>query len=146
LAAVAKPVVNPPPQPTAQVAGQTIAAASSVAGQTDGADPHASTGEGHLTSEKAKNRYPREDFAYIRELIMKQLVYPGVARRMNWSGKVTLSFVIGEDGSVSGIRVVESSGYPLLDRSAMDAVKNVASFPKPLASAEIVMPIQFKLM
>jgi protein TonB len=65
---------------------------------------------------------------------------------MNWSGKVTLSFVIGEDGSVSGIRVVESSGYSLLDRSAVDAVKNVASFPKPSASAEIVMPIQFKLM
>ena len=104
-----------------------------------------SGGEGPAQAEKARNAYLREHFAYIRDLILKRLVYPQPARRMGWSGKVTVSFVVEEDGSVGAIRVAESSGIPLLDRSAVDTVRTVAPFPKPPVKAEIVLPITFRL-
>jgi len=96
--------------------------------------------------EKAKQRYLKEHFAYIRDLITRQLAYPPMARKMRWSGKTVVAFVIDEDGAVHNIRVVESSGFPILDNSATETVRNVAPFPKPPVRAEIVVPINFKMM
>jgi protein TonB len=96
--------------------------------------------------EKTNQHYLKEHFIYIRDLISKQIVYPSMARKMGWSGKVTVAFVITEDGSVQAIRVVESSGFPLLDKSAVETVRGAAPFPKPPVRAEIVVPVNFKLM
>ena len=104
------------------------------------------TTEERSAPEKAQQRYLKEHFAYIRDLITKQLVYPPMARKMRWSGKVVVAFVIAEDGSVHAIRVVETSGFPILDKSALETVRSVAPFPKPPVRAEIVVPINFKMM
>jgi protein TonB len=96
--------------------------------------------------EKANQRYLKEHFVYIRDLITKQLIYPPMARKMRWSGKVIVAFIITEDGSVQNIRVVETSGFPILDMSATETVRNVAPFPKPPVRAEILVPINFKMM
>jgi protein TonB len=98
------------------------------------------------TPEKVQQRYLKEHFAYISSLITKQLAYPPIARKMRWSGKVTVAFVIAEDGSVSNIRIIETSGFTVLDKSATETVRNVAPYPKPPVRAEIVVPINFKLM
>lgn len=105
----------------------------------------AQTGDGGMTPGKAQQRYLKEHFTYIRDLIVKRLSYPHVARRMGWSGRVVLAFVVAEDGSVRSIQVRESSGYSVLDNSAMETVKSVAPFPRPPVAAEIVMPVQFQL-
>lgn len=101
--------------------------------------------EGRLTPEKAQQRYLKEHFMYISALISKQLEYPLMARKMNWSGKVVVAFTIAEDGSVHAIRVTETSGFPVLDKSALETVRRVAPFPRPPVRAEIVVPINFKL-
>jgi len=98
------------------------------------------------TPEKAQQRYLKEHFTYIRDLITRQLAYPPMARKMRWSGKVIVAFVIAEDGTVHNLRVVDSSGFPILDRSAAETVRNVAPFPKPPVRAEIVVPINFRMM
>lgn len=98
-----------------------------------------------MTTDKAQQRYLKEHFTDIRDLIVKRLSYPLIARRMGWSGRVVLAFIVAEDGSVRSIQVKESSGYPALDNSAMETVKSVAPFPRPPAAAEIVMPVQFQL-
>ncbi len=92
-----------------------------------------------------QQRYRKEHFIYIRELITKHLVYPPLARKMNWSGKVVVSFTVAEDGSANKIRVTETSGFPILDKSALDTIRKVAPFPKPPVRAEIVVPINFKM-
>lgn len=94
----------------------------------------------------AHQRYLKEHFTYIRDLITNQLVYPPMARKMNWSGKVVVAFVITEEGAVHSIRVVETSGFRILDKSAVEAVRSVAPFPKPPQRAEIIMPINFRMM
>lgn len=95
--------------------------------------------------ETGQQRYLIRQFGYIQELIAKRIVYPPLARRMNWSGKTVLSFSILEDGSVHGIRVVQSSGHAVLDQSALATVRRAAPFPKPPARAEIVVPINFRM-
>lgn len=98
------------------------------------------------TPEKAQQRYLKEHFSYIRDLITRRLAYPPMARKMHWSGKVVVAFVIAEDGTVHNIRVLETSGFPILDRSAAETVRNVAPFPKPPVRAEITLPINFRMM
>lgn len=96
-------------------------------------------------AETAQLHYLKENFAYIRELIGKHVVYPALARRMNWSGRTVVSFTISEDGTVSALRVVDGSGHQVLDQSALNTVRTVAPFPRPPVRAEIVVPVRFKL-
>jgi len=150
---------EPSPQPAAATAQQTQTAP----GQTseskiaEGKPVSAFNGEKSISSasssntvveasvDQVKKRYLKEHFNYIRNLIVKRLSYPPIARKMEWSGKVVLAFVVNEDGGVSSIRIKESSGHTLLDNSAADTVRSVAPFPRPPVAAEIVMPVQFRL-
>ena len=94
-------------------------------------------------TEAAKARYLKEHFAYIRDKILKNISYPILARRMGWQGKVQVSFIIASDGSVKDIRIIQSSGFEILDRKAIETVKETAPFPKPPAEAKLVIPITF---
>ncbi|MEZ5504459.1 MAG: energy transducer TonB [Gammaproteobacteria bacterium] len=49
--------------------------------------------------------------------------YPSMSRRRGEEGTVMLELLVLKDGSVGDIRVKESSGYPRLDRSALEAVR-----------------------
>ncbi|MFH1029103.1 MAG: energy transducer TonB, partial [Pseudomonadota bacterium] len=138
--------------PTPSAPQTSKAVTGSVSGQVSAnqetavAAPRAAqTGDVGITQGKAQQRYLNEHFTYIRDLIVKRLTYPRIARRMGWSGRVVLAFVVAEDGSVRSIQVRESSGYSVLDNSAMETVKRVAPFPRPPVAAEIVMPVQFQL-
>lgn len=97
------------------------------------------------SSEKARQRYIREHFAYIRDIITKNLSYPYMARKMGWEGRVTVSFVVSENGSASDIKIIESSGFDILDKNALETVKKVSPFPKPPVRAEVIIPIVYRL-
>lgn len=97
------------------------------------------------SEEKARMRYLREHFAYIRDTIMKNLSYPHMARRMGWEGKVTVSFIVNESGHVENIKILESSGFGILDKNAMETIKRVCPLPKPPVRAELIMPIVYRL-
>ena len=49
--------------------------------------------------------------------------YPGMARRLGDQGEVRLDVHVGADGRVTEVRLKQSSGSTLLDRTAMDTVK-----------------------
>lgn len=95
-------------------------------------------------SVKADNIYMREHFAYIRDLVTKNLGYPHAARKFGWKGCLTVSFVICEGGHVENIRIVKSSGYKILDENAVNTIKSIQPFPRPPAKAQIVIPIEYR--
>jgi protein TonB len=92
-----------------------------------------------------KTRYLREHFAYIRDIIQKNLSYPPLARKLGWKGKVMVCFVVTEDGKAEGIKIVASSGYELLDRNVIETIREVQPFPKPPVKAELTVPIAYAL-
>jgi len=97
------------------------------------------------SAEALRERYLRQHFGYIRDLINNNLRYPGRARRMGWSGALKVEFVVRVDGSVEAIRIVKSSGVPLLDCNAMETVRRSAPFPKPPISARLIIPVEYLL-
>lgn len=50
-------------------------------------------------------------------------VYPMVARRMGWEGRVILSVEVLAEGSCGAVVVYRSSGHEVLDNAAMNTVK-----------------------
>jgi len=49
--------------------------------------------------------------------------YPGVARRLNWEGRVVLRVAVDLSGAVTAVTVTRSSGRELLDQAALEAVR-----------------------
>ena len=92
-----------------------------------------------------KEQYKKEHFLYIKESIQSKITYPRIARKMGWQGRVLISFVICRDGSVKDIRIVKSSGFKALDNNAIKVIQKVAPFPKPPVSAELTIPVMYKL-
>lgn len=90
-------------------------------------------------------KYLNENFAYIRDRILKNVSYPDTARRKGWEGKVVLSFVIMANGSVKAFKIIQSSGFTVLDKSAIETVRDTAPFPRPPGEAQLVIPITYQL-
>jgi len=92
-----------------------------------------------------KERYLKEHFNYIKESVQGKISYPRIARKMGWQGRVLISFVICKDGSVKDIQIVESSGFNALDKNAVEVIQKGAPFPRPPVSAELIIPVIYKL-
>jgi protein TonB len=51
--------------------------------------------------------------------------YPPVARKQGWQGHVSVEFTVQPDGQLTNVRVTRSSGYHVLDQSALAALRKV---------------------
>lgn len=75
--------------------------------------------------------------------------YPHEARRKGYEGEVILRVEVLTDGRVGGIEVKRSSGYEILDRSALQAVKQWRFIPakkgEKAISQWVNIPIKFQL-
>ena len=89
--------------------------------------------------------YIKANFAYIKDIINRHIAYPRIARKMGWTGKVKISFIITVNGDARNIRVIESSGKEILDSNATEAVKKASPFPRPPVEAKIIMPVLYRL-
>lgn len=75
--------------------------------------------------------------------------YPRRARRRGYEGTVVLKAFVTETGSVTDVRLVESSGYRLLDQSALKTVRAWHFTPARRGDQPIAMwvtvPVKFEL-
>jgi protein TonB len=75
--------------------------------------------------------------------------YPRHARRKGYEGTVILEVLVDENGTVKDLKVVESSGYELLDKSAISSVQKWLFEPGTeggkAAKMWVRVPIRFKL-
>ncbi len=92
-----------------------------------------------------EKHYVDKNFYYVKDLIMQNITYPAVARRMKWQGTAVITFVVLEDGSVKNIKIKSGSGHSMLDKNITDAIRKAQPFPCPPAAAEFTMPIKYTL-
>jgi len=84
-----------------------------------------------------------ERLAEIRRRVHEALEYPPLARAERQGGEVHVGFEIDAKLRASGVRMVRSSGHPLLDRAAQAAVHRAA--PLPYVYGRLVLPVRFDL-
>ena len=77
--------------------------------------------------------------------------YPKRAKKRRQQGLVKVGFVIQGNGEITGVCVIESSGYKLLDQAAMTAVSAIDQF-KPIPAQiyrenwEFIVPIEYQIL
>lgn len=67
-------------------------------------------------------------FARIKRQIELVWNYPNEAQRKGITGELTLRFQISRDGNLTNIRLINGSGYNILDEAALQAVKSAAPY------------------
>ena len=76
--------------------------------------------------------------------------YPYIARQQGLEGTVRLEVLVGKNGAPDQVSVRQSSGHDVLDRSALNAVKQWQFIPARSGAmkfdSRIAIPIQFKLV
>jgi len=92
----------------------------------------------------------RGRFTNVKPMKTERPLYPRMAREQGWQGKVVVRAHITAEGSVKQATIQESSGFPVLDESAIQAVK-IWSF-EPAKNGEfavactVALPIRFDLL
>jgi len=84
------------------------------------------TSAADLSTEQSDNRLSAAAIRLARPLFKQNPppAYPRKARRMGYEGIVMLKVLVDETGRVDDLTVLESSGYPILDRTALASVRN----------------------
>ncbi|WNM59823.1 energy transducer TonB [Candidatus Nitrospira allomarina] len=86
----------------------------------------------------------------VKPLKTERPLYPRMAREQGWQGKVVLRTQITADGIVKNATVQESSGFSLLDESAVQSVKSWLFEPAKngefAVASTVDLPIRFDLL
>lgn len=88
--------------------------------------------------------------ARVQAHYARHKAYPSEARARNLRGMLRLSFTLSAAGIVTAVRVLSSSGAPLLDQAAVDAARRASPFP-PIppelgrSSMPFAIPVRFSI-
>jgi len=86
----------------------------------------------------------------IQNSLSRYLTYPQRARRRGWQGEVIVSLRIDNLGQLNHVRLAKSSGYSLLDRSAVAAIAKLDAIDLPnrfgpSQAMELLLPVSYQL-
>jgi protein TonB len=77
--------------------------------------------------------------------------YPRLAIKRGWQGEVRLGLRIEANGHLSQVRILQGSGYGLLDKAAMKSLNKVETLPEAIAllnghSLDLILPVKYQLL
>jgi protein TonB len=103
-------------------------------------------------SENLSGAQSKEDIRYIeaveglRSRIMKNKIYPQVARKRNIEGVVQLLLTLDAQGQLLELSILESSGNKILDKAALSLIKKVLPYEHGLGQEfSVKIPIRYDL-
>lgn len=128
------------------VSSQSAAASEPSTGAPDSEVARAPDHGNSATGQRRIAEWQRRLFGHIA----RHKTYPEAARRTRESGEALLAFRISRDGALSGVRVIRSSGHPVLDSAALDVMRRaspVPALPRDLRGDgfEFSLPMRFTL-
>ena len=80
--------------------------------------------QSNSNNERNKN-LESEYLAKVQAKIEKNKVYPKVAKRLNQTGKVIVSFDILKDGKITNIKIIHKSKFEKLDEASIELLTNI---------------------
>lgn len=101
-------------------------------------------------AEFRRNEVRNRVLSRLRTDLHQYFVYPMLAQRQGWQGRVLLGFSVEANGAIRNIHVAAGSGYPILDTSAMNALARVRHLYEASEwlqgnRLEMQMPVEFRL-
>lgn len=129
----AKPAQSKPKKSDTNRKTERAASKPSQAG--DGGKQHATASKSSSGSATAKRNTAAGNAAVsnypgkIASQLRRALRYPRQAKRQGIRGDVVVAFFVASNGGISNVRISRSSGSPVLDGAAADAVRRAAPFP-----------------
>jgi len=82
-----------------------------------------------LSNHASEKDFLKAYLANVRLQIERHKEYPFWARRYGIEGKVIVAFSLKRNGQLERLKIKKSSGYSLLDKAAIKAIKRTAPFP-----------------
>ncbi|WP_169752716.1 energy transducer TonB [Campylobacter mucosalis] len=135
-----------PPAPPVVTSNEQIATPSQSVTSQNQANTNALGGAptiGELNMETSAND---ERYIKIKQALAKHQKYPNNALKLNQQGVVKVSFKLHRDGSVSDIKIIDSSNFSLLDNGAIDTIKKATKdFPRLDNDVVVKIPLAYKL-
>jgi len=106
-----------------------------------------------------KETAPHSSTAHVRNQILGQLqtnlsrylAYPPLARQRGWEGTVLLGLRVDSDGHIEGVHVTNSSGYAILDNSALNSLTQVSHLAEAVVwlngkGIDMQLPVIYRLI
>jgi len=92
--------------------------------------------------------YLKELIRYLNQQARERDLYPPIAKRLKIEGQVIVRVTINEDGTIDekSIKIVESSGYNVLDKGAIEILKKLQPYKKPPKRITVEIPIVFQII
>ena len=120
--------VRLPPAPTSPAPRAAPSLRDQIAGLGSGLT--ADAGGSARRTVPLDSREPRflDYLARLKQRVQSEWMYPEEARRVGMGGELVLIFTLNKAGTLTYIRLVESSGFPVLDNEALRAIKAAAPF------------------
>jgi protein TonB len=137
----------PPGDADGQIVGRTDGV---VGGGGRGAAPAEETPPA-ISRRELRRRLLRYIRGSLSAFVNGHLSYPLAARREHQEGVVVLRLRLDEGGRLLAVRLGRSSGFPILDRSALSTVQDLSQFPAPPetipwdAARELPLPVTYVL-
>ena len=67
----------------------------------------------------------------LTNVLAKYKEYPNIARTRGWQGEAKIELSLDEGGNLLSSKIVQSSGYGILDKQALEMAKKASPFPMP---------------
>lgn len=147
------PMPTPKPTPTVAPATQPLPAPAEIA-QAPPPPPAMARDTKTTTTIAASGAAQESARAQIRALLLadfaRRFRYPRLAQQRGWQGMVMLSITLRPNGRLERIHVARSSGYDVLDSSAIRTVQRIGQLADAQPwlrgqSLELLLPVVYRL-
>jgi len=86
----------------------------------------------------------------LRSALAQHFVYPAIARRNGWEGRVDVAVRLDREGRLNALRIVHSSGYAILDQDALLTLQKIGTIPQARTwlrgySIDTQLPVLYRL-
>lgn len=110
-----------------------------------------SRAQDHDMEERGEDQRRNHLQSLLRAAFEAEFVYPSLARRQGWQGRVQIGLRVEPDGRFSELQVLRSSGYASLDHDALQTLQRIGQLAQARSfldgrAMRVELPVIYRLL
>lgn len=86
------------------------------------------------------------NFQVITQRVLNRLGYPRIAAKLRLSGTNMVEFLFHPDGSISNLKITDSSGYEVFDEYSLELIEIAyKDYPRPKTTTKLRFNVSYRL-